>query len=286
MIKTLRRRPPSQHQDQNNKRKRALWIILVVIVIFLVAWAPLTIFTLVSEYYPQFFKKMMGPYHDIIYGMMHLLGATNSIANPILYGYMNENFRHEYRKFYKQMPWYKHSLVLVRSIRRNVLPRNTTEFVEAAHHNLGLIGSSSNKGSDNEVSLPPKRLRKMKTSEITLTQQAHVVLSLDNSTTESRVNNNRFATVKRATSFDIKSHDCKQRDWMKRTSSLLNENIGIDITDPSRFLKQADLELQKKKMALVYFSVNNTKPQVRFLKNGQDDFNGDMQERLNDKDVV
>ena len=91
----------------------------------------------------------MGKYHDAVYGVMHLLGAANAIANPILYGYMNENFRSEYKKFYRKMPWYNPSLVLVRSIRRNF--HNNAN--EEGQLNQGLVNEES-------LSLPPKVMQK------------------------------------------------------------------------------------------------------------------------------
>ena len=36
---------------------------------------------------------------------MLLMGGTNSIANPILYGYMNTNFKKEYKNFYGKIFW-------------------------------------------------------------------------------------------------------------------------------------------------------------------------------------
>ena len=144
MIKKLRNRPPSQHEEQNQKRKKCLRLILAVTVIFFSLWLPLTIFTLISEYNPQSLKDMMGRYHDMTYGILHLLGAGTSIANPILYGYMNENFRNEYRKFYHRMPWYKSSLLLAarwRSVKND---------------------SESSLESCQPISKPPKRLRKLK----------------------------------------------------------------------------------------------------------------------------
>ena len=49
----------------------------------------------------------MGGYHDIMYGILHLLGAANAVTNPVLYGYLNENFRNEYISIYRRMPWYR-----------------------------------------------------------------------------------------------------------------------------------------------------------------------------------
>ena len=87
----------SSSQREKFRRKKAISILLAVTLIFLAAWAPLNIFTLLFEYYPKILKEVLG--------LMLLLGGTNSIANPILYGYMNENFKKEYKNFYGKIFW-------------------------------------------------------------------------------------------------------------------------------------------------------------------------------------
>ena len=37
----------------------------------------------------------------VIYAVLHLFGMCNALTNPILYGYLNENFRKEYRNIYR-----------------------------------------------------------------------------------------------------------------------------------------------------------------------------------------
>jgi hypothetical protein len=49
---------------------------------------------------------------ELVYGLLHLLGTANACFNPILYGYLNENFRNEYKSIYRRMPWYSHSFYL------------------------------------------------------------------------------------------------------------------------------------------------------------------------------
>ena len=104
VVLKLRGRPLSPNQNEKFRRKKALSILLTVTIIFFAAWAPLNIFTLLSEYHPNFLNEALKhPNHDIICGLMLLMGGTNSVANPILYGYMNENFKKEYKKFYEKM---------------------------------------------------------------------------------------------------------------------------------------------------------------------------------------
>ena len=41
-----------------------------------------------------------------VYGLANLCGLAASCINPILYGYLNENFRKEYKTFLTKLPWY------------------------------------------------------------------------------------------------------------------------------------------------------------------------------------
>ena len=39
---------------------------------------------------------------QIVYGLLQLLGTANACSNPILYGYLNENFFNEYKNIYRR----------------------------------------------------------------------------------------------------------------------------------------------------------------------------------------
>lgn len=39
---------------------------------------------------------------QIVYGVLQLLGTANACSNPILYGYLNENFFNEYKNIYRR----------------------------------------------------------------------------------------------------------------------------------------------------------------------------------------
>ena len=45
----------------------------------------------------------------MVYGLCTIMGLCNACTNPILYGYLNENFRREYRNLFRKLPW--HSII-------------------------------------------------------------------------------------------------------------------------------------------------------------------------------
>lgn len=42
----------------------------------------------------------------MVYGLCTIMGLGNACINPILYGYLNENFRREYKNIFNQIPWH------------------------------------------------------------------------------------------------------------------------------------------------------------------------------------
>ncbi|TRY73362.1 hypothetical protein TCAL_06016 [Tigriopus californicus] len=105
----LRNRPRSQHAENNNKRRRANMMIIAITLIFFVSWLPLNLFSFMIEIFPHVIRKYIEGSETVIYSLLHLFGLCNACINPILYGYLNENFRKEYKKIYRQMPWYSTS---------------------------------------------------------------------------------------------------------------------------------------------------------------------------------
>ena len=127
VMKRLKHRPVTRSANSNSRRRRTQRIILAVTTIFVLAWLPLNVFTLISEFQPRFFKDLMGKYHDVTYGILRLFGGANAVANPLLYGYLNDNFKNEYLHIYQMMPWYKPGLAVSRSLRRSL--RNHNRYI-------------------------------------------------------------------------------------------------------------------------------------------------------------
>ena len=162
VVLKLQSRPILLNRKENVRRRRALWILLSVTLIFLASWMPLTFFTLISEYSPKLLQNIED-HKNIIQGLMYLLGGTNSIANPILYGYMNENFKKEYDKFYKKMPWYHHKTIS----RKNALKRKTRFELPAGKKQTGNgTGNGWEDQMKDSVIFSKNLLRRLSSNEI------------------------------------------------------------------------------------------------------------------------
>ncbi|XP_064799755.1 kappa-type opioid receptor [Oncorhynchus masou masou] len=95
-LKSVRLLSGSREKDRNLRRITRL--VLVVVAVFIVCWTPIHIFILV---------KMLAPPGGIIettpvmaaYFFCVALGYTNSSLNPILYAFLDENFKRCFRDF-------------------------------------------------------------------------------------------------------------------------------------------------------------------------------------------
>ena len=76
-------------------------MIISIAVVFFVSWLPLNMFEILMDLYAAQMKELVAGKETVIYALLHLFGLCNALANPILYGYLNENFRKEYKNIYR-----------------------------------------------------------------------------------------------------------------------------------------------------------------------------------------
>ncbi|XP_028658963.1 pyroglutamylated RF-amide peptide receptor-like [Erpetoichthys calabaricus] len=74
------------------KKKRAIMMMVTVVVLFTVCWAPFHVIHMKIEY-----SSFENEYDEVtikmVFAVVHVVGFFNSICNPIVYAFMNENFK-------------------------------------------------------------------------------------------------------------------------------------------------------------------------------------------------
>ncbi|GFG31924.1 hypothetical protein Cfor_08080 [Coptotermes formosanus] len=88
---TNKRKPKD---DRRMKRTNSL--LVSISLIFCISWLPLNIFNLVVDYWNPFGEDrqcMM-----IWYAVCHMMGMSSACSNPLLYGWLNDNFRKEFKE--------------------------------------------------------------------------------------------------------------------------------------------------------------------------------------------
>ena len=107
-----------------------------------------------SEFSQSGYKVLgMTGNEEVVYGLLHLLGTANACFNPILYGYLNENFRNEYKSIYRRMPWYSHSFHINESVHVVQLPRDQlSAFEDLARSRQQLTATTKDNSRDTSKS--------------------------------------------------------------------------------------------------------------------------------------
>ncbi|XP_063228406.1 neuropeptide F receptor-like [Bacillus rossius redtenbacheri] len=86
-----KRRPKD---DRRMKKTNSLLVSIALI--FCVSWMPLNTFNLVVDFYNPFGedrRSMM-----VCYAVCHMMGMSSACSNPLLYGWLNDNFRKEFKE--------------------------------------------------------------------------------------------------------------------------------------------------------------------------------------------
>ncbi|ELW62625.1 pyroglutamylated RF-amide peptide receptor [Tupaia chinensis] len=74
------------------KKKRAVMMMMIVVALFAVCWAPFHVIHMMIEY-GNFEKEYDDVTIKMMYAIVQIIGFSNSICNPIVYAFMNENFK-------------------------------------------------------------------------------------------------------------------------------------------------------------------------------------------------
>ena len=71
-------------------------MLTVMVVLFAVCWLPIHMFTIVVDFLPELRSEDHAQADGIViavYTTAHWLAMSNSFVNPIIYGFLNDNFR-------------------------------------------------------------------------------------------------------------------------------------------------------------------------------------------------
>ncbi|KAM3957982.1 neuropeptide F receptor [Aphomia sociella] len=71
-------------------------ILIAIAVTYVISWLPLNVFNLVADFSPEpiLDEKPM----TITYAICHMFGMSSAVSNPLLYGWLNDNFRKEFEE--------------------------------------------------------------------------------------------------------------------------------------------------------------------------------------------
>ena len=94
---TLGANSPFQQRknEREAKRKRKTNLLLVMIaVVFACSYMPLNVFNIIADFNLNLINTI--DKHGLVFPICHLLVLSSACANPVLYGWLNDNFRREF----------------------------------------------------------------------------------------------------------------------------------------------------------------------------------------------
>nr|XP_020455476.1 delta-type opioid receptor-like [Monopterus albus] len=97
-LKSVRMLSGSQEKDRNLRRITRM--VLVVVAVFIICWTPIHIFVIITA----LINIRSSTLQTITWHFCIALGYANSSLNPVLYGYLDENFKRCFREFCTPSP--------------------------------------------------------------------------------------------------------------------------------------------------------------------------------------
>ncbi|XP_076148833.1 neuropeptide Y receptor Y7 [Alosa pseudoharengus] len=88
---------PSSRGDSIHRRKKTTKMLVLVVLVFALCWLPFHIFQLASDLDLVLrFKE-----YKLLYTIFHIVAMCSTFTNPLLYGWMNKNYRNGFLMFFR-----------------------------------------------------------------------------------------------------------------------------------------------------------------------------------------
>ncbi|XP_018531133.1 neuropeptide Y receptor Y7 [Lates calcarifer] len=89
LVKLKNHVSPSSRNDSINRRKNTTKMLALVVVVFAICWLPFHVFQLASD----LDLVLRFNEYKLIYTVFHIVAMCSTFINPLLYGWMNKNYR-------------------------------------------------------------------------------------------------------------------------------------------------------------------------------------------------
>ncbi|XP_069510178.1 neuropeptide Y receptor type 2-like [Ambystoma mexicanum] len=87
---------PSARSDNHLRRRKTTKMLVMVVVVFAVCWLPFHIFQLAID----LDLVLVFQEYKLLYSIFHVIAMCSTFANPLLYGWMNRNYRKGFLLFF------------------------------------------------------------------------------------------------------------------------------------------------------------------------------------------
>ncbi|KAK6621926.1 hypothetical protein RUM44_001733 [Polyplax serrata] len=91
----------SQKRREIRRNRRTTFILSCIALVYAISWLPMTIFQIASTLLPEMNQNPKLVY--ILFAFCHILAMSSTITNPLLYGWLNTNFRREFTTIFARV---------------------------------------------------------------------------------------------------------------------------------------------------------------------------------------
>lgn len=85
--------------NKNCKKTKTTKMLVAVVTVFAISWVPFHTFSIITEFKPDF---VSGRYYKFIDVVLKVIAMSSSCINPILYGWLNDNYRNAFLSIIKR----------------------------------------------------------------------------------------------------------------------------------------------------------------------------------------
>ncbi|KAL9898029.1 neuropeptide F receptor [Glossina fuscipes fuscipes] len=125
-----------RNTERGRRMKRTNCLLISIAIIFGVSWLPLNFFNL--------YVDMKGTSNDVLvlYAFCHMCGMSSACSNPLLYGWLNDNFRKEFHEILCCCSANSNN-ALNGQITGREKTRRTRKYINIAKGDLKLLGATT-----------------------------------------------------------------------------------------------------------------------------------------------
>ncbi|XP_062561343.1 neuropeptide F receptor [Armigeres subalbatus] len=85
---------PVRERERGRRMQRTNYLLISIALIFGISWLPLNLFNLFADLYLDGITQQI----MVAYAICHMMGMSSACSNPLLYGWLNDNFRKEFNE--------------------------------------------------------------------------------------------------------------------------------------------------------------------------------------------
>ncbi|KAH3785015.1 hypothetical protein DPMN_163098 [Dreissena polymorpha] len=118
--------------NRSARKRRTNALLTLIAVVFVLSWLPLNISNILVEFQFELFRNQ-GIDINYVYLICHTLVLSSACSNPVLYGWLNDNFQKEFKKMFQCSckTWLAGCIRRIRG--KNTSTQSNTEQSECTH---------------------------------------------------------------------------------------------------------------------------------------------------------